>query len=111
MQRFIDELQRLGITLKAKALGQHVSNLIDADLKRCGIKLPFGRILGEGIFVNALTGRQPACLPELGNADYSPDGEHTDREGERSVREICLNPISQAIAVAKLDRAVKAKTR
>ena len=89
------ELKRLGTTLKVKAPGQHaaiierrnavlrhVLHMIEADLKRCGIKIPFDRILGEGIFVsnaftfyngvsptNAHTGRQPACLPDPENPD------------------------------------------
>ena len=84
--------------------------MIETDLKKCGIKLPFDRVLGEGIFVsnavtfkngvspiNAHSGCQPAC--------------HTDDERERRVREIGINAISQAIAVAKADRARKAKTR
>ena len=63
------ELKRLGTDLKIKAPGQHaaiverrnavlrhVLHMIEADLKRCGIKIPFDRILGEAIFVsNAFT--------------------------------------------------------
>ena len=66
-------------------------HLIEADIKRYGIYITFKRLFGEGLFVtnaftffngvspyNCLTGRQPACLPDLENIDFPKEGENTD---------------------------------
>ena len=89
-------------------------HLIEEDLKRHGAEIPFGRLLGEGLFVcnaftfytgvspyNAHTGRQPAFLPDLENADYSPEGESTNGDRERRIRQASTEAITQAPVVAK----------
>ena len=94
-------------------------HLIEADLKRFGADITFKRLLGEGFFVcnaftfyngvspyNAYTGRQPACLPDLENADFNASGEHTDAQREQRIREA---GIAQATAVAKINRALKTR--
>ena len=132
----IAELKRLGTQFKVRAPGQHtrtsdkriailrhVMHLIEEDLKRYGIEITFKRLFGEGLFVcnaftfyngvspyNAHTGRQPACLPDLENIDFDPNGENTDGQRERRIRETSLEAITQSTAVAKTTRALKAQT-
>ena len=59
---------------------------------------------------NALTGRQPACLPDLENVDFPKEGE--DRSGlrEERIRQASISAITQSTAVAKVNRAVDTKT-
>ena len=130
------ELKRLGTELRIRAPGQHanliearngvlrhVMHLIEEDLKRFGADISFKRLLGEGIFVcnaftfyngvspyNAYTGRQPACLPDLDNIDFPVDGEQTDGERERRIRQAGIEAITQSTAVAKINRALKTQT-
>ena len=130
------ELKRLGTELRIRAPKQHAStvesrnsvlrtvmHLIEADLKRYSITLSFKRILGEGFFVcnaftfyngaspyNAHCGRQPACLPDLENIDFPKEGENSDGAREARIREAGIQAITQATAVAKINRALKAKT-
>ena len=59
---------------------------------------------------NAHTGRQPAFLPDLENADYSPEGESTNGDRERRIRQASIDAITRATVVAKVNRALKAKT-
>ena len=132
----IAELKRLGTQFKVRAPGQHtrtsdkriailrhVMHLIEEDLTRYGIEITFKRLFGEGLFVcnaftfyngaspyNAHTGRQPACLPDLENIDFDPNGENTDGQRERRIRETSLEAITQSTAVAKTTRALKAQT-
>ena len=130
------ELKRLGTVLRVRAPGQHanliesrngvlrhVMHLVEEDLKRHGAEIPFGRLLGEGLFVcnaftfyngvspyNAHTGRQPAFLPDLENADYSSEGDSADGDKENRIRQASIEAITQSTAVAKVNRALKAKT-
>ena len=130
------ELKRLGTELRIRAPGQHARtieirnavlrhtmHLIEEDLKRYGTTITFSRLLGEGVFVckaftfhngvspnNAYTGRQPPFLPDLQNADFNPQGEHTDGEREQRIRQAGIEAITQSTAVAKINRALKAKT-
>ena len=99
-ERAIDELKRLGTTVRVRSPGQHarhierrnamlrhVTHLIEEDMKRYGPEIAFKRLLAEALFVtnaftfyngvspyNALMGRQPACLPDLENPDFDPHG-------------------------------------
>ena len=133
----ITELKRLGTELRIRAPNQHartvesrqamlrhVMHMIEEDLKRGNVTLPFKRILAEALFVvnafsfyngvspyNALTGRQPACLPDLQNADFSAEGENIgDGSREQRIREAGLEAITQSTAVAKINRALRTKT-
>ena len=59
---------------------------------------------------NALTGRQPAFLPELENIDFPTGGEYPDGRREQRIRESAIEAITQSTAVAKINRALKDKT-
>jgi len=98
-------------------------HLIEEDLKRYDHQITFKRLLGEAFFVcnaftfyngvspyNALTGRQPACLPDLQNEDFDPNGENTDGNREQRIRQAGLEAITQATAAAKIKRALKTST-
>ena len=102
---------------------RNTMHLIEEDLKRYGTTIPFTRLLGEGIFVtnaftfyngvspyNAHTGRQPPMLPDLENADFSQEGEQSNGERETRIRQAGVAAITQSTAVAKINRALKAKT-
>ena len=132
----IAELKRLGTQLRVRAPGQHariiesrnsmlrhVMHMIEEDLKRHGHSIPFPRLLAEAIFVvnaftfyngtspyNAYTGRQPACLPDLENADFPKEGESSDGLREQRIREAGIEAITQSTAVAKINRALKTST-
>ena len=58
----------------------------------------------------AYTGRQPACLPDLENLDFPKTGELSDTQRGQRIREVAIEAITQATAVAKTKRALKAKT-
>ena len=49
-------------------------------------------------------------LPDLENADFSQDGENTDGERERRIREVGIQSITQVTAVAKVKRALDTRT-
>ena len=133
----IAELKRLGTELKIRAPDQHarlaesrqsmlrhVMHLIEEDLKRHSHRLEFPRLYAEAIFVvnafsfyngvspyNAHTGRQPACLPDFENPDYQSGGEIIGDTGrEQRIRLSAMEAITQSTAVAKTNRALKAKT-
>ena len=89
-------------------------HLIEEDLKRYGLSIPFSRLLGEGIFVcnafsfyngvtpyNAFTGRQPPFLPDLQNLDFDQEGENTNGERKRRIRLSGIEAISQSTVVCK----------
>ena len=122
--------------LKTKAPGQHAHyiearngilrhtmHLIETDLKRSDIIIPFSRLLGEAIFVvnaftfyngcspyNAVFGRQPACLPDLENIDFDKEGENSDGLREARIRQTSIAAIMQSTAESKVKTALKAKT-
>ena len=56
---------------------------------------------------NALTGRQPAFLPDLENEDFPKEGEGGDARREQRIREVAIEAITQSTAVAKINRALK----
>ena len=98
-------------------------HLIEEDLKRYNHTISFPRLLGEGIYVcnafsfyngvspyNAYTGRQPPFLPDLQNLDFEKEGENTDGERERRIRQTGIEAITQSTAVAKINRALKTQT-
>ena len=60
---------------------------------------------------NALTGRQPAFVPDLQIIDFPKDGE--DRSGvcEERIRQALISAITQSTAVTKANRALQTKTR
>eukprot|EP00959_Pyramimonas_sp_CCMP1952_P191658 4007696-Pyramimonas_sp.AAC.1 len=97
--------------------------MIDEELNRHDIPIVVTRVLAEGIFVtNAFTfyngvspyqahaGRQPSFLPDLDTLDFPKGPETSGHERERRVREVSLEAITQATAVAKTNRALRAKT-
>ena len=136
----IAELEQLGTKLQVRAKGQHantvearnamlrhVMHMIEESLKRHNAEpISFPRLYAEALFVvnsfsfyngvspyNALTGRQPACLPELENIDFPKEGQPgaiVPGERERRIREVSIEAITQSTAVAKINRALKAKT-
>eukprot|EP00959_Pyramimonas_sp_CCMP1952_P202970 4244745-Pyramimonas_sp.AAC.1 len=97
--------------------------MIEEELNRHNIPIVFSRVRAEGIFVTnaftfysgvspyqAHTGRQPSFLPDLGTIDFPKGPEMSGHERERRVREVSLETITQATAVAKTNRALRAKT-
>ena len=133
----IDELKRLGTELQVQAPLQHASlaesrqamlrhvmHMIEEELKRAHNQtIPFGRLYAEALFVvnafsfyngvspyNAHTGRQPAFLPDLANVDFKKGNETSDGDREQRIREAGIEAITQSTAVAKINRALKAKT-
>jgi len=132
----IAELKRLGTTLRIRAPDQHariaevrqamlrhVMHMIEEDLKRHNLTLTFQRLYAEALFVvnaftfyngvspyNALTGRQPACLPDFENPDFPAEGTPSDDSRERRIRETAIEAITQSCAVAKVNRALKTST-
>ena len=128
-------LRSLGTTLKTKAAGQHAHyiearngilrhtmHLIETDLKRSNIIIPFRRLLGEAIFVanaftfyngcspyNAVFGRQPPCLPDLENMSFEKEGENTDGRREARIRQTAISAIMQTTAESKVKTALRAK--
>ena len=131
-----EHLKRLGTHLQVRAPEQHarlaearqsmlrhVMHLTETELARHNATIPFRRLYGEALFVvnafsfyngvspyNALTGRQPACLPEFENIDFQKDGEQSDGQRERRIREVAIEAITQSTAVAKVNRALKTQT-
>ena len=59
--------------------------------------------------LNAHTGRQPACLPDLKTL-FDPEGEKSDGAREHRIRQGAIEAITLTTAVAKATRALKAKT-
>eukprot|EP00959_Pyramimonas_sp_CCMP1952_P277429 5799628-Pyramimonas_sp.AAC.1 len=97
--------------------------MIEEELNRHNISDVFTRVLAEGIFVTtaftfyngvspyqARTGRQPSFLPDHDTFDFPKGPETPGHERERRVMEVSLEAISQATAVAKTNRALRAKT-
>ena len=83
----------------------------------------FTRLLHEAMFVssaftfyngvapcNALHGRQPACLPDLPVLDHEQTTETSDHSREKKIRQVSLDAITQATAVAKTNRALRMNT-
>ena len=96
---------------------------MEQEFKRQDLEVSFNRLLGEAMFVtnaftfyngvspyNALTGRQPPCLPDLENIDFPSKGENTDGNREQRIRETAIEAITQSTAVSKTTRALKSKT-
>ena len=97
-------------------------HLIEEELKKYDIEISFTRLLGEALFVtnaftfyegcspyNALYGRQPACLPDFETLDFG-DKETNLHEREARRRQVAVGAITHTSAVAKINRALKAKT-
>ena len=132
----IAHLKRLGTELSIRAPDQHARlaevrqsmlrhtmHMIEQDLLRHGDEIPFKRLYAEALFVvnafsfyngvspyNALTGRQPAFLPDLENIDFTQGGENTSGDRERRIREASIQAITQSTAVAKINRARNTRT-
>ena len=132
----IEQLKRLGTKLQLRAPGQHaqlaesrqamlrhVMHMIEEDLKRHNSEIPFKRLYGEALFVvnafsfyngvspyNAHKGRQPAFLPDLENVDCPDDGENSNGHREARIRAAGIEAITQATAVAKINRSLTGKT-
>ena len=133
----IAELKRLGTELRIQAPLQHASiaesrqsmlrhvmHMIEEELKRTQDQtIPFARLYAEALFVvncfsfyngvspyNAHTGRQPAFLPDLENIDYKKGNEASEGNREQRIREAGIEAITQSTAIAKINRALKAKT-
>ena len=98
-------------------------HILEEDLKRHSINLPFEKLLGEAMFVtnaftfyngvspcNAHIGRQPPCLPDLEMPNFDGPGGTAGHARERRVREISRAAITRSSAVSKTNRALKAKT-
>ena len=98
-------------------------HVIEEDLKRQGCPIMFKRLLAEGLFAcsafafynglspsNAYAGRQPQKAPDF-NGLGLPEPKTTGQERENTIREIVVGAIAQATAVAKVNRALRAKTR
>jgi len=120
--------QHARIAESRQAMLRHVMHMIEEELKRHGkhthpLALPFPRLYAEALFVvnaftfyngvspyNALTGRQPAFLPDLENIDFPKGSEHSDHRREQRIREAGLEAITQSTAVAKVNRALKTNT-
>ena len=135
-EKSIAELNRLGTELRVRAPDQHariaearqsmlrhVMHMIEAELDRHGQEIPFSRLLAEALFVvnafsfyngvspyNALTGRQPACLPDLENIDFPTGGEKSDHLREQRIREAGIGAITQSTSIAKVKRASTSAT-
>ena len=125
-----------GTVLKIRAPGQHATSIesrngilratlhiMEEELKRHNIPVVFKRLLAEAMFAtnaftfyngmspyNALTGRQPQCLPDLETPDFPKGPEMSGHEREQHIRQVSLEAITQATAVAKTNRALRAKT-
>jgi hypothetical protein len=132
----IAELKRMGTTLRVRAplqharlaesrqaMLRHVMHMIEADLKRHNTTIPFKRLYAEAIFVvnafsfyngvspyNAHKGRQPACLPDFENLDFPQEGELEVTDREERIRNASIEAITQATAVAKINRSLTGKT-
>ena len=135
------EMKRLGTTLRLRAPEQHARiverrnavlrhnmHMIEEDLKRQNYTITFDRLLAEGFFVcnafsfyngvspyNALTGRQPPCLPDFDTPDFpvDADGKRTEKSDhlrEEMIRKAAIQAIIQSTAVAKVNRSLKGKT-
>ena len=98
-------------------------HVMEEELKRHDIPLVFTRLLHEALFVcsaftcyngcspcQALYGRQPACLPDLPAIDVEQETETSDHNCELRIREVRIEAITQATAVAKTNRALRTKT-
>ena len=121
--------------LRVRAPGQHATtiearsgilrmtlHLIEEDMKRASVPFNFTRILADAIFAcnaftfyngsspcNALTGLLPAMLPDLETPDF--DAVQTSGgEREDMIRRSSTDAITQATAVAKANRALRART-
>eukprot|EP00959_Pyramimonas_sp_CCMP1952_P154821 3238983-Pyramimonas_sp.AAC.1 len=116
-----------GTALRIRAPGQHATSIesrngilrgtlhvIEEELNRHNIPIVFTRVLAECIFVTsaftfysgvspyqAHAGRQPSFLPDPDSLDFPKGPETSGHERERRVREVSLEAITQATAVAK----------
>ena len=130
-------LKEKGTELRIRAPGQRATtiearscilrgivHLVEESLNNRDIPVNFTRLLAEALFVcnaftfyngvshyNALLGRQPACLPDLNVLDHETTNETSDRSREQQIRQVSLDAITQATAVAKANRALKATAR
>ena len=108
---------------RRNAILRHTLHLLEAELKRHNIVLPFPELLSEANFVcnaftfiggvspyNAVFGRQPAFLPDLQTLDYNPKGETLHREREERIRAAAIQAITQTTATAKINRATRTKS-
>eukprot|EP00959_Pyramimonas_sp_CCMP1952_P300631 6288300-Pyramimonas_sp.AAC.1 len=88
--------------------------MIEEELNRHNIPIVCTRVVAEGIFVtNAFTfyngvspyqahaWRQPSFLPDLDTLDFPQGPETSGHERGRRAREVSLEAITQATAVAK----------
>ena len=101
----------------------HLLHVMEEDLKRHDIPLVFTRLLHEVMFAsnaftfyngvspyNALYGRQPAMLHDLPALDHEQETETSDHTREEVIRKVSLEAITQATAVAKSNKALRANT-
>ena len=132
-----DHLKRLGVTIKIRAPEQHaqyaerhgallrlVMHLTEEQCKREGLRITARCLLAQSLFVcnamqstgnatpyNAVLGRQPAILPPLADPTaVDGAGDSTDGRREARIREIAVSSMTQASAMARINRATKAKT-
>eukprot|EP00959_Pyramimonas_sp_CCMP1952_P006519 136217-Pyramimonas_sp.AAC.1 len=97
--------------------------MVEEELNRHNIPVVFTRASAEGIFATnaftlynrilpyqAHTGRQPSFFPDLDTLDFRKGPETSGHERERRVREVSPEATTQATAVAKTNRALRAKT-
>ena len=129
------QLAHKGTTLRIRAPGQHATSiesrngllrgtlhLMEEELKRHNIPIVFERLLAEGVFATnaftfyngcspyqAHTGRQPPMLPDLDTLDFPKGPETSGHERERRVREVSIEAITQATAVANFGGGKAAK--
>ena len=132
------ELKARGIDLKIRAPQQHARYIerrgallratlhsTEEQLKREGVATPIGVLLAEAVYAgNCLTfvggvtpyqvvyGRQPAILPPLAIDDEDIDKDSAGNgRVEARVREIALQEMIEATSQARINRALKTKTR
>eukprot|EP00959_Pyramimonas_sp_CCMP1952_P144933 3034018-Pyramimonas_sp.AAC.1 len=59
---------------------------------------------------SALFGRQPAMPPDLPVLDHEQPTQTSGHSRGQILRKVCIEAITQAIAVAKTNRALRTKT-
>ena len=117
--------QHASIIEQRNAVLRHAMHIMHEELERHDVQLRIESLLAQAVFftnaftfingvspINAHSGRQPPCLPDLPNLDFEDqeEGEELLGERERRVREAGLAAIIQSTATAKINRALKART-